>query len=141
VSPKPRIVLGAGALIHRDGKLLLVRRAEEPDLGFWSFPGGMVEVGETTEQAAVREVKEEVGLDIAIERLFGVVTYLPSKGSWRRNLQVVVVDYLAKPVRGRVRLNAESSDWGWFSPAQASRLRSTQQLRRLAAEYSALDRA
>ena len=63
--------------MHRGGRLLLVKRDERPGKGIWSFPGGAVELGETTVSAAVRELKEETGLDVEIEGLFDVVTYLP----------------------------------------------------------------
>ncbi|HZW84931.1 MAG TPA: NUDIX domain-containing protein, partial [Nitrososphaerales archaeon] len=102
------IVLGAGAVIHRKGTLLVVRRASDPDRGLWAFPGGRVEVGESPSEAAVREAKEEVGLEIELEGLFDVVTYLPKDLKGYPN-QVVIVDYLARPMGGRVRLNRESS--------------------------------
>ena len=138
VALKARVVLGAGALIHKRGKLLLVKRAEEPDLGFWSFPGGTVEAGETTDQAAVREAKEEVGLDIEIEKLFDVVTYLPTKDGWRKHVQIVIVDYLARPTGTEIRLNEESSEWGWFTPKEIIPLQTTKELKRLAADFARL---
>lgn len=131
----PRIVVGAGALIHRGRRLLMIKRGENPDRGMWSFPGGSVEVGETTEEAAVREVKEETGLDIGVEGLFDVVTYLPGKGSLHAD-QMIVVDYLGKPRRGRVRLNHESSDFGWFTPAEVQKLEATKNVKLCAAKFA-----
>ncbi len=114
----------------------MVRRNESPSKGIWSFPGGAVELGETTAAAAVRELKEETGLDIEIERLFDVVTYLPTeRGSGARN-QVVVVDYLARPGRGRVRLNRESSDFGWFTPEQVQSLETTGAVKECARKFA-----
>lgn len=133
----PRIFIGAGALIHRRGRLLLVKRDEPPDRGKWSFPGGAVEFGETTEQAAIREVKEETGLDIKVEVLFDVVTYLPSDRGPKARNQVIVIDYLAlAKASGRVRLNHESSGYGWFTPAQVQRLNTTQGVKRCAAKFA-----
>ncbi len=132
----PRIVVGAGVLIHRRGRLLLVKRDEEPDRGMWSFPGGAVELGETTEQAAVREVREEVGLDVEIERLFDVVTYLPSGKRMKAKDQVVVVDYLGRPRRGRVKLNHESSAFGWFTPEEVQKLDTTSKVKLCARKFA-----
>ena len=131
------IILGAGALVHRRGTLLVVRRALEPDKGLWAFPGGRVEVGETPSETAVREVKEEVGLDIELEGLFEVVTYLP-KDMKESPGQVVIVDYLAKPVGGRVVLNSESSDYRWAMPDEISRLPTTTQMKACAKKFKAL---
>ncbi len=136
MKPPARIYVGAGALVHRGGRLLLVKRNEKPSKGMWSFPGGAVELGETTSDAAVREIKEETGLDIEIERLFDVITYLPSeRGAGARN-QVIVVDYLAKPRRGRVRLNRESSDFGWFTPEQVQKLWTTKKVKACADKFA-----
>ncbi len=125
----PRIVLGAGAVIHRRGTMLVVKRAEAPHLGLWSFPGGKVEEGESPLEAAVRETKEEVGLGLKVEGLFDVVTYLPDQlgeGNWR---QVVLVEYLARPAGGKVVLNGESSDFRWVSPREMDGLDTTPQMK------------
>ena len=132
------IVLGAGAAIHRRGRLLLVQRAEEPHRGFWAFPGGRVEVGETTAEAAVRETKEEVGLDVEIEGILDVVTYLPRElGAGHRD-QVVSVDYLARPVGGKLRLNGESSGFRWILPAEVKTLDTTRQMRACVKKFAEL---
>jgi len=138
MNPPARIYVGAGALVHRSGRLLLVKRNERPSKGMWSFPGGAVELGETTAEAAVREIKEETGLEITIERLFDVVTYLPSeRGAGARN-QVIVVDYLARSRRGRVRLNRESSDFGWFTSEQVQKLWTTKKVKECALKFARL---
>jgi len=64
-------MVGVSALIVRDGKVLLVRRGKEPFLGYWSLPGGGVEAGETPEEAVMREVREETGLDVEIGAVAG----------------------------------------------------------------------
>lgn len=122
------IVLGAGAAVRRNGRVLLVKRAEAPHRGLWSFPGGKVEPGESPAEAAVRETLEEVGLRVRLEGVLDVVTYLPGelgKGSWR---QVVLVDYLARPLGGRVTLNGESSDFRWVVPSDTDGIETTPQM-------------
>ena len=134
----PKIVLGAGTVLHKDGRLLVVKRAEAPNRGLWAFPGGKVEVGETPMQAAVRETKEEVGLDVEIEGVFDVVTYMPEELGRGYRRQVVLVDYLAKPNGGRVRLNGESSDYRWVLPDGLKGLDTTQQMRDCAEKFARL---
>ncbi|MEJ5328459.1 MAG: NUDIX hydrolase, partial [Candidatus Bathyarchaeia archaeon] len=66
-----RPVVGVGAIILEGGKILLAKRKSTPGEGKWAVPGGLVELGETVEQAVIREVKEETGLDVAIVRKIG----------------------------------------------------------------------
>ena len=66
--PKPV----AGVLALKDGKLLLIQRGNEPKRGFWSFPTGYIDVGETPEETAIREAKEEANVNVQLNRLLGV---------------------------------------------------------------------
>ena len=68
----PKIV--TGAIVRHDGKILICRRAIEPRIGYWTLPAGFMEVGETTEQAAMREAHEEANARIVIDRLLAVYT-------------------------------------------------------------------
>ena len=134
----PKIVVGAGAVLHRGGRMLIVKRAEPPHLGLWTFPGGMVEEGESPEEAAIRETLEETGLRIAVEGVFYVASYLPSelgKGRWK---QVVVIDYLARPLGGKVVLNAESSGFRWARPSEMAALDTTPQMKACAKKFAGL---
>jgi 8-oxo-dGTP diphosphatase len=132
------IVLGAGAVIHRKGRMLVVKRAEQPHLGLWSFPGGRVEPGESPAEAAVRETREETGLKVRIEGLFDVATYLPDELGRGRRSQVVIINYLARPAGGKVVLNAESSGFRWVLPAEARRMDTTPQMRASARRFADL---
>lgn len=133
----PDILLGSGTLIHRRGRLLVVKRAAEPNRGVWAFPGGRVEPGETPEEAAVREAKEEVGLDVELEGLFAVVTYKSRELGGGRWPQIVAVDYLARPRRGRVKLNGESLAFRWVTPAELLRMKTTRQMKECARKFAA----
>ena len=69
----PKLV--AGAIIERDGGIVLIQRAIEPGYGRWTFPGGFVERGEVAEEAAARETLEETGLTIETTGIVGLYTY------------------------------------------------------------------
>ena len=115
-------MVGAGAVVHRDGKVLLVKRKYPPNEGRWALPGGLVELGEDVQAAASREIREETGIEVEIERLLDVQTDIHTDGDSRLEYHYVLVDYLAKPVGGRFKLNSESSASGWFSYAQTKSL-------------------
>ncbi len=117
-----RPLVGAGAVVHRRGRILLVQRSNPPNRGKWALPGGLVELGETVQDAAAREVLEETGLRVEIERLLDVQTDIHRDVDSRVEYHYVLVDYIAKPVGGRIRLNSESSAAGWFTSNQSKSL-------------------
>lgn len=105
-------------MVHRGAKVLLVKRVNPPNRGKWALPGGLVELGEETQDAAVREIFEETGLKVEVEGLLDVQTDVHLDGSSKLEYHYVLVDYLARPVGGRLRLNPESSASGWFTAGQ-----------------------
>jgi mutator protein MutT len=104
----PKVAVGT---IIRDGhdQIVLVRRAIEPGYGRWVFPGGFVDRGETVLAAAVREAREEAGLDIQIERLLNVYSY-PGRAP-------VIIVYVAKMTGGTLSLDDESLEGRFFARA------------------------
>ncbi len=89
-----------------DGEIILIERKFDPFKGQWAIPGGMVEIGETVEQAAVREAKEETGLDVKLDRLVGV--YSDPKRDPRGH--VVSIVYHATPVGGAMKADTDAAD-------------------------------
>jgi mutator protein MutT len=87
--------VAAGALFSSKGNVVLVRRSIEPSYGKWVFPGGYVDRGETARNAAIRETKEEVNLDVRLLSLLDVYSYAKSS--------VIVVVYTAEIVGGEVK--------------------------------------
>jgi len=101
-----RPIVGAGALVIKDGKLLLIKRGAKPGQGKWSIPGGLVELGERVQEAVVREVKEECGLDIEVEKLIDVFDSITRDEKGHIQYQFVVVNFLAK-IKGGILKNAD----------------------------------
>ena len=96
--PKPV----AGVLALKDGKLLLIQRGNEPKRGHWSFPTGYIDVGDTPEETAIRETKEEANVDVQLNGLLGVYSDM------RRT--VVLVVYTGTITSGSPAVGAEALD-------------------------------
>jgi 8-oxo-dGTP diphosphatase len=94
-------LVGVGAIIIHQSKILIVKRANEPAKGLWSVPGGVVELGEQLHKAIKREVKEETGLEVDIERLIEAVDNIIFDDEGRIQYHYVLLDYLCQ-LRGGV---------------------------------------
>ena len=119
--------LAVSAVIFRDGKFLLVRRANAPGRGLYSVPGGRVEHGETLHQAVAREVREETGLAIDIVGFAGWREVLPDPAAGRTG-HYLVISFAAHWRAGDVTLNDELDDFRWIPSEGLSGLRTTQGL-------------
>ncbi len=95
-----RPILGVGALIFRDDCILLVERGKEPLKGYWSLPGGVVEAGETLEQAIRREVREETNLEVEIVRTLEIFERIMRDADGRPEYHYVLIDYLCRSASG-----------------------------------------
>lgn len=99
-----------GAIITAGGRILLIRRGHEPEAGRWSLPGGRIEAGETDEQALVREVREETGLEVSPGPLIGAVDRPGPDGR-----VLVIRDYAATVTGGSLAAGDDADDACWFS--------------------------
>ncbi len=88
---------GVGVVVVWGDHVLLVQRGQPPMQGFWSVPGGLIELGETTRQAAVREVIEETGLEIELGPVLTSVDRIEAAPDGRVRYHFVIVDFLAHP--------------------------------------------
>jgi 8-oxo-dGTP diphosphatase len=96
----------AGAVVFDDaGRLLLIQRGHEPDLGRWTLPGGRCEPGETTAEAAVRETREETGLEVSSGLLIGQVE-LPGPDG----VTYHVADHACTVTGGELQAGDDASD-------------------------------
>lgn len=110
-----RPLLGVGAIIVQNERILLARRANPPLQNEWSIPGGLVETGETVKQALVREAREETGLEIEPVKLVEVFERILRDKEARVQYHFVLIDYLCRVVSGEARASSDVSELVWVA--------------------------
>jgi ADP-ribose pyrophosphatase len=115
-----RPAVGVSVAVAWSGRVLAVLRGRTPARGLWAFPGGRVELGETTEAAGRREVLEETGLDVEIEGLLDVRDRIERDPEGRVTAHWVVVVLAGRPMSEdrEVAPADDAVDAGWFTPGQ-----------------------
>lgn len=103
----PKVAVGT-IITRPDGHVVLVRRAIEPGYGKWVFPGGYVDRGEEVMLAAIREAREEAGLDVRIDRLVGIYSYA--------GRTPIIIVYAATLLGGELAVDEEGLEARWFEP-------------------------
>jgi len=111
---KPRV--GVGALVLREGKILLVKRGVDPNKGLWAIPGGTLKLGETMRECAAREILEETGVTVAIGECVYVFDLIERDAAGKIKFHFVVVDYAALYVSGEPAGADDAEEAGWFAP-------------------------
>jgi len=138
-----RPYLAVSAAIFRDGRVLIVRRARPPAHGLYTLPGGGVELGETLEQAIIREVREETGLAIIPLALVGFREAVARDAAGRVERHFVILPFAARWIAGEVALSEELAEAHWRKPDELAGLKTTESLAEIvgaAAERIALAR-
>jgi 8-oxo-dGTP diphosphatase len=133
-----RPILAASVAIFRNGKVLLGERARSPGQGLFSFPGGVVELGETLEEAAKREVREETGLEVEIAGFVrhNEVVYRDENGAVHRHFVIAV--FAARAGQGEPQVSEETVSFRWADPATLDGLPVTDRLADIVAAAQAL---
>jgi len=120
MNTKPTIAVVVTLMIVRDGRILLTKRsvqetrAPEDDDKYWHLPGGTLDYGEHPEQTAIREAKEEVGLDVKVHKLIGVTTRTKESHKWHG----IIMTYLCSlhdPNQQLTLLQAETTNYAWLN--------------------------
>jgi ADP-ribose pyrophosphatase YjhB (NUDIX family) len=123
----PRV--GVGVIVLHQGRVLLIRRGRAPALGLWSVPGGLVDLGETTVEAARREVAEECGIGVRIAGLVGVLDRVTRDADGRVRYHWVLVDYLAFPESSDpIKAGSDAAEVRWVTIDEVERLPITEGL-------------
>jgi ADP-ribose pyrophosphatase YjhB (NUDIX family) len=114
-------LVGVGAVVVHEGRVLLVRRGSEPLKGHWTLPGGVLEVGETLVEGVVREVREETGLVVEPLELVELLDRIhPGSGreAGRVRYHYVIADYLCRVTGGELRAASDADAVRWVERAE-----------------------
>ncbi len=117
----------AGGIVINDGKVLMIKNAalRDPNKAYWGFPKGHIDAGEKSEEAAVREIKEETGIEVEIVKKLGDSRYVFTKNG--EKIFKVVVYFLFKYLSGDIKpQELEVLDVKWAEPEEALKLLSFQ---------------
>jgi ADP-ribose pyrophosphatase len=128
----PRVAVGA-VVFHR-GRVLLVRRGKSPARGKWAIPGGSVELGESLQAAAEREIREETGLEIRAGRPVLTFEVIRRDPGGRVRHHYVIVDLAAEYLGGRLQPGDDVLEARWVSEGELEKLEVNPMTRRLLAE-------
>src|SRR5579859_6988259 len=108
-------LVGVGAIIIEDSRVLLVKRAHPPLQAEWSIPGGVLEVGELVREAAIREAREETVLLVEPQDLLGVYDRVLRNPEERVQYHYVLIDFLCRRVAGDLAAASDAAEVRWFT--------------------------
>jgi len=108
-------LVGIGAIIIEDARVVLIKRAHPPLQAEWSIPGGVLEVGELVREAAIREAREETGLTVDPGELLGVYDRVLRDANQRVQYHYVLIDFLCRRVAGNLAAASDATEVRWFT--------------------------
>lgn len=117
-----RPIVGIGAVIVSGDRALLVRRATEPLKGEWSVPGGVLELGEKLRDGAVREAREETGLQVEAVEVLDVFDSIFPDSDGRTQYHYVLIDFLCRPLAGEAIAGSDVSEVRWVTESELAGL-------------------
>lgn len=120
-----RPLLAVSTIVRRDGLILLVKRARPPFEGHWSFPGGLVELGETLKEAATREVREEAGVEVEIGEQIETVEIIHRDEADEVDRHYVLAVFVASWQAAEIAAGDDAAEARWFDPNDVADLTMT----------------
>ena len=117
-----RPLVGVAGVVWDGERLVLVKRGRPPAQGSWSIPGGLIELGETpAEQALRREIREECGITVAVGPILGLFEPIERDPGERVRYHFVVIDFLSFYVSGPLQVGDDAGEARWVTPAELPR--------------------
>jgi 8-oxo-dGTP diphosphatase len=110
-----RPIVGVGAILVCDGRMLLEERKNDPGRGKWSVPGGIVELGETLEETVIRETEEETGLVVDDPVLIDAVTQIALDEDGKVKYHFVIIDYFVRFKSGKLKAASDAAALEWIA--------------------------
>lgn len=108
-----RPIFGVGAIVFKADYVLLIKRSRPPRDGLWSLPGGVQKLGETIHEALIREVKEETGLLVTVDRLATLIDIIDTDNAGRTRHHYTVADYVCCAAGGVLKPGGDAADAKW----------------------------
>jgi 8-oxo-dGTP diphosphatase len=118
-------LVGVGAVVLKEGRVLLVRRGVAPGLGLWAIPGGALKLGESLREAAEREIFEETGVTIRAGEPVFVCDFFERDNESRVRFHYVIIDLAADYVSGEVQGADDALEASWVSPSEIGEMHAT----------------
>lgn len=112
-------ISGVGVVVFNGDTVLLVQRGKPPEAGAWSLPGGAQELGETIRETAVREVREETGIEITDLQLLDVFDLISSEKDGRTRHHYTLIDFGATYAAGKLAAASDAADAQWWPVEKA----------------------
>ncbi|HET7185654.1 MAG TPA: NUDIX hydrolase [Terriglobales bacterium] len=110
-----RPLVGVGAVIVSQGRVVIVQRSAEPLKGQWSIPGGALEIGETLRQCAAREALEETGLQVEAVDVLDVFDSIYADPDGRTRYHYVLIDFFCRVLGGELKVGSDAAQARWIS--------------------------
>lgn len=130
---KPEVAVGA--LVFKNKKVLLIKRDQPPSQGLWALPGGKVNLAETLQQAAAREILEETGVTIIPGQPIYTFENIQRDENGKLQFHYVIIDLLAEFKEGELKAGDDASDVGWFSLADLEKIPVNESTKNLVRQY------
>ena len=117
-----RPIVGCLAVVKRGATILLVQRSKPPGIGKWGFPGGHLEMGETVLECAVRELREETGIEAETAAILTAFDFIERDAAGKAKRHFTLIAILCDWRAGEGELLEDASALGWFTLAEAESL-------------------
>ena len=128
----PRV--GVGAIVIKEGKVLMVKRAAPPNKNLWAIPGGMLELGETLQEGAEREIFEETNIRIRAGQPTFTFDLLERDNEGRVYFHFLIVDMAAEYLSGEIKAASDALEANWVTPEECQILSLTSNALRMLGE-------